>query len=108
MRFFQCPFDDVHADLLIPGEIEFVQLRKIFTSVRDGMSKPLDWFEPETSKTTAKTSTKPKTLDDVTKSMDSNIGDAPTPEEMAEDEKAHAADYQLESEETTKGKRGKK
>lgn len=87
-------------------EVEFVQLRKIYVSIKDGMSEPRQWFEPETSEKMKSASEKPATLYDV-------FDSAPTPEEMAEDEKAHDAsnedgrDYQLEAEQK-KGKRGKK
>jgi hypothetical protein len=55
-------------DAIRPAQV--VQLRKIFASVRDGMSSPADWFEPsvapvEMPKAKAKAAAAPKAATDA-------------------------------------------
>lgn len=100
-------------------EAEFVSLRKIYLSLRDGMSKQRDWFEPEVRRGT-NGSSKPKDLDDLTNAMTNEkpkaepVDDgAPTPEELAADEKEMAEEdgrhFELETQKdsTKSTKKGK-
>ena len=52
-KFCQC-----RAEAIKPAQI--VRLRSIYTSLRDGMSSPADWFEPDESKAPAAIEAKPE------------------------------------------------
>jgi hypothetical protein len=69
-------------DSITPAQI--ISLRKVYNSLKDGMSKPGDWFETpiasDTPKTDKKSTTKPKSAPPPEKATDSQaaLGTAPS------------------------------
>lgn len=71
-KFCQC-----RAEAIKPAQI--IRLRSVYASIKDGMSSPDDWFEPEEKPAEAKASSEKKTLKDKLKERKAKSDTAPQP-----------------------------
>lgn len=71
-KFCQC-----RAEAIKPAQI--IRLRNVYASIKDGMSGPDDWFEPEEKPAEAKPSSEKKTLKDKLKEHKAKSDTAPQP-----------------------------
>lgn len=71
-KFCQC-----RSESIKPAQI--IRLRNVYSSIKDGMSSPDDWFEPEEKPAEAKASSEKKTLKDKLRERKAKSYTAPQP-----------------------------